>query len=129
MKTAVLMTVALLTLGACVTNTAGIYANSQGVNRVDNVSIGRKVSLESIKAYPDGGQLSGYATLRSHTSYNLNLQYRVTWYDANNNSIDAENMSWVPVTLHGFQQVQVKSTAPNGRASWFDIQVREIIPN
>ncbi|MDF0534328.1 YcfL family protein [Shewanella yunxiaonensis] len=129
MKTAVLAIMALFTLGACVTNTAGIYANSQGVNRVDNGSMGRKLSVEGIQAYPGGGQLNGYATLQSHTSYDQNLQYRFTWYDANNIAIDAENKSWVPVTLHGFQQVQVKSTAPNGRASWFDFQVRNIIPN
>ncbi|MFQ6370447.1 DUF1425 domain-containing protein [Shewanella sp. YIC-542] len=127
MKTAGLIMAALLTLGACVTNTAGIYATSQGAVQQDGNALKRHVSLDGIKAYPDGGQLSGYATLRSHVAYDQHLQYRVTWYDANDNAIDGENMSWTPVTLHGFQHLQLKTTAPNRRASWFGLHVREII--
>ncbi|MBT1442943.1 YcfL family protein [Shewanella sp. JM162201] len=121
-------TLALGTVG-CANHTAGISASSSGETRVDNSNFGRDVSVSDLKLAVSGDMLKAHALIQSKSATDLRLQYRFSWYDANGLAIDSEGQSWQSLKLHGKQQQQVSSVAPNPNASSFEVYVRKAFSN
>jgi len=126
----VLLLLSLL-LVACTTNTSGISADSDKPDGkqwliVDNISLGRKLTVLDATTQQNNDRLQGVATIQSLHKGDLNLQYRFYWYDSNNIQINQATSAWTPLTLHGKQQIQVQSIALLDSAKHFKIYVREV---
>ncbi|GDY25868.1 hypothetical protein AHAT_17580 [Agarivorans sp. Toyoura001] len=129
MKYLLLLT-ALLVVG-CTTDTSGISADSDKPDGkqwliVDNISLGRKLTVLDAATHQGMDRLRGVATIQSLFKGDLDLQYRFYWYDSNNMQINSATTAWTPLSLHGKQQIQVQSVALVNIASHFKIYVREV---
>ncbi|MGY5453230.1 YcfL family protein [Agarivorans sp. MS3-6] len=118
-------------LVGCTTDTSGIAADSQKPDGkqwliVDNLTLGRKLTVLDAATHQGMDRLRGVATIQSLFKGDLDLQYRFYWYDSNNVQIDNATSAWTPLSLHGKQQVQVQSVALVNTASHFKIYVREV---
>ncbi|MDB2385922.1 YcfL family protein [Shewanella sp.] len=110
----------------CAPHTAGVMVGSKGETRIDNKGFAKDVTLQSVITRAEGDMLEGSATIINQSSTDLRLQYKFSWYDTNDMSIDDEGVSWKSVKLHGKQRLQVSSVAPNTQATRFELYVREV---
>ncbi|WP_144206962.1 YcfL family protein [Shewanella donghaensis] len=129
MKLSVVIVSLALMLSACANHTAGVSASSTGEVRVDNNSFAREVAVEQVKVRTQSDLLQGSALIKSQVSTDLRLQYKFTWYDVGGFTIEDEGNSWKSVKLHGMQQIQVASVAPNANATRFEVYVRKAFSN
>ncbi|QYK06700.1 YcfL family protein [Shewanella zhangzhouensis] len=125
----VLLVALVVLAGGCAKHTAGISASSSGETRVDNSTFGREVSVGELKMSSSGDLLTAHALIQSRVATDLRLQYRFTWYDTQGLVIDGEGQSWQSLKLHGMQQMQVSSAAPNPSASRYEVYVRKAFSN
>ncbi|WP_372870393.1 YcfL family protein [Shewanella sp.] len=126
-----LMLAAVLAMGVagCAKHTAGVSVASSGESRVDNATFSREVSVSDVRLIGSGDLLKGSALISSKVSTDLRLQYKFSWYDAQGLLVEAEGQSWQSLKLHGMQQQQVSSVAPNSSASRVEIYVRKAFSN
>ena len=87
------LSLALLLTG-CASQSGGISANSYGDVRVDNSTVAREVSVTDINSRPAGDLLKATALLTNLSAKDLNVQYKFTWYDADDMTIEDESTSW-----------------------------------
>ncbi|MBB1269428.1 YcfL family protein [Shewanella sp. SR44-3] len=120
-----LMFTAALTLSGCANTTAGVGASSSGQTRIDSNSLSRDVKIEQIISRRLGDLLQGTAVLVSQGAYDVQLQYKFTWFDLDGISVDDEGNSWKSLTLHGHENKHIQALAPNPMASSFEIYVRK----
>ncbi|WP_432453426.1 MULTISPECIES: YcfL family protein [unclassified Agarivorans] len=120
-----------LLLVACTADTSGMIANSQKPEGkqwliVDNLNLGRKLTITEARSTQSADRLLGIATLQSLFKGDLSLQYRFNWYDSDNIQINDARSAWTPLTLHGREQVQIQSVALVANAHHFKVYVREV---
>lgn len=125
-----LITLAVFTLSlflvGCANHTAGLMASSSNSDvRIDNASFNREVSIGDIRSRYSGDIMQGSALISSKVATDLRLQYKFTWYDNSGFTLEDEANSWKSLKLHGKQQLQVHSVAPNAQASRFEVYVRK----
>ncbi|WOT03852.1 YcfL family protein [Shewanella youngdeokensis] len=113
----------------CAPHTAGVMAGSQGETRIDNSTFSREVEVKNLMAQGEAGFLQGTATIVSKVPTDLRVQYKFTWFDPRDMSIEDEAVSWKSVKLHGKQQLQVSAVAPNASATRFELYVRKAFSN
>ncbi|MBV7317095.1 YcfL family protein [Shewanella sp. NIFS-20-20] len=123
---AVVVITGLMTLSGCSHRTGGVMASSTGVDRIDNASVSRDVTITNLRSRLVGGFMQGTATLTSLDSTDLNLQYKFTWFDGSGFVIDDDSSPWLPLTLFGKQQTQVQAMAPAQGAVSFEVYVRQV---
>lgn len=128
MKYLLLLSVLLV---GCTTDTSGIAADSDKPDGkqwliVDNLNLGRKLTIIDAATHQGMDRLRGVATIQSLYKGDLNLQYRFYWYDSNNVQLNNATTAWTPLSLHGKQQIQVQSVALVNNANHFKIYVREV---
>ncbi len=119
----------LFGLSACAHNTSGIMVSSTGEQRIDNSSFAGDIVVERVITQPISDRSTAAGVIRSQVSSDRLVQYKFTWFDANGLSIEDESMTWKALTVHGMQQVQVKSVAPTNQAVRCEIYVREAYSN
>ncbi|ARD22022.1 hypothetical protein A9267_03915 [Shewanella sp. UCD-FRSSP16_17] len=129
MKISIVIVTLFLLMTGCANHTAGLSAGSNGVVRVDNNSFSREVGIEQVRVRTQADLLQGSALILSKVSTDLRLQYKFTWYDANDFTIEDEGVSWKSLKLHGKQQMQVSALAPNANATRFEVYVRKAFSN
>lgn len=127
--TLVLAAVLAMGVAGCAKHTAGVSVASSGETRVDNATFGREVSVSNLSLLGSGDMLKGTALIASKVSTDLRLQYKFSWYDSQGILVEGEGQSWQSLKLHGMQQQQVSSVAPNQSASRFEVYVRKAFSN
>jgi uncharacterized protein YcfL len=73
----------------------------------------------------EGGLPQAKAILKNDAGTTTKFEYKFTWLDENDMSLDDSDRPWRPVTLKGKDQINVSGTGPNDRAKKFQIQIRE----
>jgi len=123
-----------LVLGGCSSgNTSGVgisspaVATGEAVLEVDNSALARDLELHDVKERYQGDLLQVQATLASLAGGELFLQYKFSWFDTQGFAVEPQQDAWIPVKLHGHQQVSLQGLAPAARAIQYKIYVREVI--
>ncbi|MBR9729024.1 YcfL family protein [Shewanella intestini] len=123
------MLVVTFTLVGCANHTSGLAISSDGNVRADNSSLAREVATSDARARMVGDIMQGSVVISSKVSTDMRLQYKFTWYDISGFVIDEQANSWQSATLHGMQNIQVTSVAPNATATRFEVYVRKAFSN
>ena len=66
------------------------------------------------------------AVLANRTGTNKSIQYRFSWYDADNFEVEKGSRSWTPVTLSGKSTINMQAVAPNPTVTTYKINVKEL---
>lgn len=91
---------------------------------VNNSSLGRDISITSLRMSQAPDILHAAVTIQSKTGPVLPLQYRFVWLDSKGFEIDPEKGTWKPLTLYGTESRQIQSVAPNANAIEFLLKIR-----
>jgi uncharacterized protein YcfL len=114
-KTALLGSVLLL--AACSTSSKLINYRGGDLKGVIEVE-------KSAVVLTEGGLPQAKAILVNKSGVTQKFEYKFTWLDANDMTVDEDNRPWRPVTLKGKDEVNIGGTGPNDSARKFQIQVR-----
>lgn len=120
-------------LSGCVQYTAGVSSTEVSVGKMsdtllvaDNPMLGRQLELTRAGVEPMAdGRSMGQASIKSLITSDLSLQYRFYWFDVNGTQLDGS--AWLPIIVHGKQEVQLQSMSESTQARSFKLYVREIL--
>lgn len=72
----------------------------------------------------EGGLPQAKAILVNDSSTTQKFEYKFTWLDENDMTIDEDNRPWRPASVQGKDQINVSGTGPTDKAKKFQIQIR-----
>ena len=121
-----------LTLSGCATS--GLEATGKPLGDpayakflvIHNEPLADKIIIQEMHSRITGGLLEVSIVLANLTATDKNIQYRFSWYDANNFEVEQGTEAWTPVTLHGKATVNMQAMAPNASVTTYKINVREL---
>jgi len=121
---------ALLTTAGCATSGIEAIGKPQSENDkkhlvIHNESLANAITIKAMRTRTVGGHLEVNVTLANLTARDKNVQYRFSWFDADEFQVEGDANAWTPVTLHGAATVQLKALAPNASATSYKLNVRE----
>lgn len=114
-------------------STAGLRAgDSSQTNEpyliVDDPSIGDQISIVKVAHDVVGEIMRANITLQNNRSRSLQIQYRISWFDANGMEIDGQGKPYRDLVIEGKDTVNVTGVAPSPAATEFKIRVRKLKP-
>lgn len=127
-----LLLVAVLTSAGCATSGLEAVGKPSGDPKfakhliVHNESLAGDITITDMLSRMTGGLIEANVVLRNLTSADMNVQYRFTWFDADNFEVEQGSRSWVPVILHGHAETSMKAVAPNSSVKSYKVNVREM---
>lgn len=122
----------LLMLGGCATSgleaTGKPDANPEFAKHlvIHNESLANVVMITDMLSRRSGDLLEVNVVLTNLSSTDKNIQYRFSWFDADNFEVEQGSRSWNPVVLHGHDSVTMKAVAPNASVKTYKVNVREL---
>jgi len=93
---------------------------------IHNESLANAVIITDMLSRRSGDLLEVNVVLTNLTSSDKNIQYRFSWFDADNFEVEQGSRSWNPVVLHGNESVSMKAVAPNTNVKTYKVNVREL---
>ena len=93
---------------------------------IHNESLANAVMITDMLSRRSGDLLEVNVVLTNLTSSDKNIQYRFSWFDADNFEVEQGSRSWNPVVLHGHESVSMKAVAPNTNVKTYKVNVREL---
>lgn len=123
---------AVLTTAGCATS--GIEATGKPMGDpkfakhlvIHNESLAGDIMITDMHSRVTGGLLEVNVVLTNQTSTDKHIQYRFSWYDADNFEVEQGSRSWTPVTLNGNASTSMKAVAPNPSVTIYKVNVREM---
>lgn len=122
----------LLLLGGCATSGLEAIgepeANPEFAKHlvIHNESLAKAVTITDMLTRRSGDLLEVNVVLTNLTSTDKNIQYRFSWFDADNFEVEQDSRSWNPVVLHGHASVTMKAVAPTAKVKTYKVNVREL---
>jgi uncharacterized protein YcfL len=125
--------VAVVLLAGCAT-TSGIEATGKPMGDpkfakhlvIHNEALAGKVIITDMLSRFTGGLLQVNVVLTNLTSTDKDLQYRFSWFDADNFEVEQGSRAWAPITLHGNASASLQAVAPNASVKSYKVNVREL---
>ena len=93
---------------------------------IHNESLAKAIIITDMLSRRSGDLLEVNVVLTNLTSTDKNIQYRFSWFDADNFEVEQDSRSWNPVVLHGHASVTMKAVAPNDKVKTYKVNVREL---
>lgn len=93
---------------------------------IHNESLAGDVTITEMNSRMTGDLLEVNVVLTNLTSTDKNIQYRFSWYDADNFEVEQGSRSWTPVTINGHASNSMKAVAPNPSVKSYKVNVREM---
>jgi uncharacterized protein YcfL len=93
---------------------------------IHNEALARDIMITDMKSRTRGDLLQVSVTLENLSSSDKHIQYRFSWYDADNFEVAQEGRPWTPVVLHGNASVEMQAVAPNASVKTYKVNVREL---
>lgn len=126
------LTIAIIGLGGCATS--GIEAIGKPKGSLDtakhlvihNEVLADKIIIQEMHTRTIGGVLEASVVLANLTSTDKNIQYRFSWFDADNFEVEANSTAWTPVLLSGKSTINMQTRAPNQKATTYKLNVKEL---
>lgn len=125
-----LVSLIVVMLSACSASNVGMREiNEQGqyetVLKSNNSMLRSRLSIVELNERKVGDLMQVQATLENGWKFELDFQYKVKWFDANNFELAPEGQPWRQLVLAGRNQANVQAVAPNPSAVKYEIWVRE----
>ena len=125
------LVIAIIGLGGCATS--GIEAIGKPTSSdnakhlvVHNEVLADKIIIQEMHTRTTGGVLEASLVLANLTSTDKHIQYRFSWFDADNFEVEANSTGWTPVILGGKSTISMQARAPNQRATTYKLNVKEL---
>ena len=109
--------------GGATLNTSNEYSKHLILH---NESLANKVIIQQMNMRKSAGMLEINAVLANLTSTDKNIQYRFSWYDADNFEVEKDSSSWIPSTLSGKSSISMQALSPNPTVKSYKINVKEL---
>jgi uncharacterized protein YcfL len=93
---------------------------------IHNEALARDIMITDMKSRTRGDLLQVSVTLENLSSSDKNIQYRFSWYDADNFEVMQGGRPWTPVVLHGNATVDMQAVAPSASVKTYKVNVREL---
>lgn len=93
---------------------------------IHNEPLADKIIITDMQSRMRGDLLQVNVVLTNLSSRDQNIQYRFSWYDANNFEVEQGSRAWTPVTLHGNASFSMQAVAPNATVKTYKVNVREM---
>lgn len=93
---------------------------------IHNESLAGAVMISDMLSRKSGDLLEVNVVLTNLTSTDKSMQYRFSWFDADNFEVEQDSRAWVPVVLHGNASVSMKAVAPTAAVTTYKLNVREL---
>ena len=93
---------------------------------IHNEPLADKITISEMRSRMAGDLMEVDVTLANLSSRDINLQYRFSWYDADDFEVEQGKHAWTPITLHGYANASVKAVAPNASVKTYKVNVREL---
>jgi len=131
----VLFTEGCATSGIEVTGSPSIQPQFAKHLVLHNESLANKVIIQQMNArttactYVGAKQscvLEVSAVLANLTGSNKKIQYRFSWFDADNFEVEKDSRAWTPVILSGKSTINMQAVAPNPTVTSYKINVKEL---
>lgn len=91
-----------------------------------NESLANKVIIQQMNLRRSAGVLEVSAVLANLTSTDKKIQYRFSWFDADNFEVEKDSRSWTPTILSGKSTTSLQAVAPNPTVTSYKINVKEL---
>lgn len=119
-----------LLVTGCMQNTTGVQA-SYNANAPDESLVQVSSTLGKIEVSRIGGEfINGlYAAkiaLKNQKNTTQNLQYQVTWVDAQGHTMADANTAWTPLVIYGQATQTIRAVSPYTEATGFQISIRDL---
>lgn len=113
----ILLVATLLIFGGC--------SDKSKVKVVDEAIAGNvKIIKESSRILPPDGLMEVMILGENKSDGYLKLQYRIIWFDKEGFQIDTMLSKWIDFPVYENQTFTIKATAPNARASDYQLFIR-----
>ena len=93
---------------------------------IHNETLADKIIIQEMQTRNRSDLLEVSLVLANLTSTDKQIQYRFTWYDADNFEVEPDSRTWTPATLHGKSTINMQALAPNTSVSTYKVNVREL---
>ena len=93
---------------------------------IHNESLANKIIIQQMNTRKSTSFLEVSAVLANLTHTNKNIQYRFSWYDADNFEVEKGTRAWTPATLAGKSSITMQAVAPNATVTTYKINVKEL---
>lgn len=120
-----------LTLSAC--TTSGLEAVGKPGDPkyakhliIHNEPLADTITITDMDNRSVGGLLEARVELSNLSGSDVNIQYKFTWFDADNFEVDPGADAWTPLSLHGHASASIKAVAPNPTVTSYKVNVREL---
>lgn len=122
--------VAALVLAGCSAGATGTIkpdekGTPQSVIEYHSAQIESRLSIGEIRSRKVGDLLQVSVDLRNDWKWQLDFQYKFSFYDKDGFEVDPEGRQWTPIVITGNEVATVQATAPNPSAETFKIIVRD----
>lgn len=107
-----------LALTACASNTNKLI-NYRGGDLKGVIEVSKSAVVLS-----EGGLPQAKAVLANTSGVSQQFEYKFTWLDSNDMSVDDNERPWHAANVKGHDEINVSGTGPSDRAKKFQIQVR-----
>lgn len=109
-----------LLLGACSTAPSSSQIEYRGGD-FKHVIVVQKSAVETTES----GLAQAKAILANKIGTTQRFEYKFVWFDANDMPIDEDSRPWHAAAIAGKDHMTVSGTAPNAKATKFQIQIRK----
>lgn len=135
MKTLLLTGLAITSIGLAGCTTSGIVAkgNPSGDPEyakhlvIHNEALADKIIIQAMHTRTSkNGSLEVSLVLANLSSTDKSVQYRFSWYDADNFEVEQGGQAWTPALLHGKSSINMQALSPNSSATTYKLDVKEL---
>ncbi len=123
---------AVLLLQSCATSgieASGTLKTSNEYTKhliIHNESLANKIIIQQMNMRKSTDLLEVSTVLANLTNTDKKIQYRFSWYDADNFEVDKDSRGWTPATLSGKSSITMQAVAPNPAVTSYKINVKEL---
>lgn len=93
---------------------------------IHNSALEGDIIISDMKMRRTGGLLEVQVVLSNLTGSDQHVQYKFSWYDADNFEVEKDSRAWTPVLIHGNGKVTMNAVAPNASVTTYKLNVREL---
>ncbi|MBL4608688.1 MAG: YcfL family protein [Pseudomonadales bacterium] len=135
MKTYLLIGLLISAIGLSGCATSGMEAEGKPTDDpkyakhlvIHNEALAAKIIIQEMHTRTArSGVLEVSVVLANLTSTDKNIQYRFSWYDADNFEVEQGSRAWTPVILHGKSKTSMQALAPNPTVTTYKVNVKEL---
>ena len=116
-----------LAFGGCMSPVSSGVSAEKGVLQFENGFFSSRIKIIEDKTVKlDSGFLKAQVTVRNSGKRDLNCQYRFVWKDKYDMTLTSAETLWLPLNLHGREEMALEAICPVPGAADFRLVLRPL---